>query len=106
MRLLLIGCTGFIGKELVPSLLKEGHEIYIVSRKEISEINLNIDIKNFKFLKIDLSLEKNWQNKDLVNILKESDGILNLIGEPIADKKWTIQQKRRSKIAEFIQQDF
>jgi len=33
MRLLLLGCTGFVGKELVPTLLNENHEIYIVSRK-------------------------------------------------------------------------
>ena len=29
MRLLLLGCTGFVGKELVPTLLNENHEIYI-----------------------------------------------------------------------------
>ena len=28
MRLLLLGCTGFVGKELVPTLLNENHEIY------------------------------------------------------------------------------
>ena len=31
MRLLLLGCTGFVGKELVPTLLNENHELYIVS---------------------------------------------------------------------------
>ena len=30
MRLVLLGCTGFIGKELVPELLKKGHEIYVI----------------------------------------------------------------------------
>jgi len=95
MRLLLIGCTGFIGKELVPSLLNAGHEIFIISRKQINSINIDSDIKNFKFIKLDLSIEENWKNKNLLNILKETDGIINLIGEPIADKKWTVKQKEK-----------
>ena len=48
MRLLLLGCTGFVGKELVPTLLKENHEIYIVSRKPISKLKLNLDFNKFK----------------------------------------------------------
>jgi len=94
MRLLLLGCTGFVGKELVPTLLNENHEIYMISRKPINKLKIDLDIKRIKFLKIDLSLEKNWGNANLLNILKESDGIINLIGEPIAEKKWTFSQKQ------------
>ncbi len=94
MRLLLLGCTGFVGKELVPALLKEGHEICITSRKNINNLKLNISIDNFKFLKIDLSKQQNWDNENLLSNLKNSDGIINLIGEPIADKKWTDSQKK------------
>ena len=95
MRLLLLGCTGFIGKELVPALLKEGHEFCIISRKNIKSLKINIPVNKFKFLKIDLSNEQNWNKENLLNHLKEADGIINLIGEPIADKKWTISQKRK-----------
>ena len=94
MRLLLIGCTGFVGKELVPSLIKQNHEIFIISRKSINNLKLNIDIKKFKYLKIDLSKEKSWKSENLINILKEIDGVINLAGEPIADQKWTISQKQ------------
>ena len=45
------------------------------------------------FLKLDLSKKENWENENLLSILKNSDGIINLIGEPIADKKWTDSQK-------------
>ena len=55
MRLLLLGCTGFVGKELVPTLLNENYEIYIVSRKPISKLKLDLDFNKFKFLQIDLS---------------------------------------------------
>ena len=93
MRLLLLGCTGFVGKELVPDLLKEGHELCIISRKNINNLKINIPLDKFKFLKIDLSKKQNWSNENLLSNLKESDGIINLIGEPIADKKWTDIQK-------------
>ncbi len=93
MRLLLLGCTGFVGKELVPALLKEGHVLCIVSRKNINKLKINIPIDKLKFLKVDLSKKQNWINENLLKNLKESDGIINLIGEPIADKKWTDSQK-------------
>ena len=94
MRLLLLGCTGFVGKELVPALLKKGHEILIVSRKNVNNLKINIPQDKFKFLKIDLSKKQNWSDENLLINLRESDGIINLIGEPIADKKWTEIQKQ------------
>ena len=93
MRLLLLGCTGFVGKELVPALLKEGHELCIISRKNVNNLKMNIPLDKFKFLKIDLSKKQSWSNENLLSNLKDSDGIINLIGEPIADKKWTDIQK-------------
>jgi len=54
MRLLLLGCTGFVGRELVPTLLNENHEIYIVSRKPISQLKVDLDFNKFKFFQIDL----------------------------------------------------
>ncbi len=94
MRLLLLGCTGFVGKELVPTLLNENHEICIVSRKPINRLKLDLDFNKFKFVQIDLSKEQNWNNENLINILREADGIINLMGEPIAEKKWTSAQKK------------
>ena len=94
MRLLLLGCTGFVGKELVPTLLNENHEIYIVSRKPINKLKLDLDFNKFKFVQIDLSKEQNWNNENLLSILRETDGIINLMGEPIAEKKWTYSQKQ------------
>ncbi len=95
MRLLLLGCTGFVGKELVPALLKEGHEICIISRKNINNLKINVPLEKFKFLKLDLSKKQNWGEENLLINLKDSEGIINLIGEPIADKKWTDSQKEK-----------
>ncbi len=94
MRLLLLGCTGFVGKELVPTLLNENHEIYLVSRKPISKLKLDLDFNKFNFIQIDLTKEQNWNKENLLNALREIDGIINLMGEPIAEKKWTSAQKQ------------
>ena len=94
MRLLLLGCTGFIGKELVPTLLNENHDIYVVSRKPISKLKLDLDFNKIKFFQIDLSKEQSWNNENILNILRDVDGIINLMGEPIAEKKWTDAQKQ------------
>ena len=93
MSLLLLGCTGFVGKELVPALLKEGHDINIISRQNVRKLKLGLDIDKFQFLRIDLSIKESWENETLLNTLRETEGIINLIGEPIADKKWTSAQK-------------
>ena len=93
MRILLIGCTGFIGKELIKKLIKEKNEIFVISRKDINELKIDISLKEIKFLKIDLTKESNWSNQNFINYLKKSEGIINLAGEPIADKRWTEKQK-------------
>ena len=95
MRLLLLGCTGFVGKELLSTLLEEGHNISVVSRKSIDRLNLKTNLSDLNFIKTDLSKEQNWKDENLINVLKDSDGIINLIGEPIADKKWTKLQKQK-----------
>ena len=95
MRLLLLGCTGFVGKELVPALLKEGHDISIISRQNVRKLKLGLNIDKFQFLRIDLSIKESWENETLLNTLRETEGIINLIGEPIAEKKWTSAQKEK-----------
>ena len=93
MRILLIGCTGFVGRELIPKLLNEKHEICVISRKNINDLKFDLPIKKINFLKIDLSKKENWQNQNFIDYLKKAEGIINLAGEPIADKRWSELQK-------------
>ncbi len=89
MNLLLIGCTGFIGRELVPLLLAEGHKLTVVTRSPKKALK-TIDIgKEIKILNFDPAKSSSWGNEELINCLKSSDGVINLAGEPIADKRWT-----------------
>ena len=94
MKILLFGCSGFIGQELIPRLIIEKHDICIVSRRNIDQLQLGDFLNKVSFLKLDLTKEKNWLNENLIKNLQDSDGIINLLGEPIADKRWTVNQKR------------
>ena len=95
MHLLLFGCTGFIGSELVPRLLSSGHQITIVSRrkkKKLKKFNLN----TINFINANPANLSCWNNSELINSLTSAEGIINLAGEPIADKRWT--KKHREEI--------
>ena len=93
MRILLLGCTGFIGKSLIPKLISEGHELSLISRKNINQLKINSSFEKIAFLKLNLAKEKSWNDMNLLNQLKSCEGIINLSGEPITDKRWTEAQK-------------
>ena len=59
------------GKELVPDLFKEGHELFIISRNNINNLKINIPLDKFKFLKIDLSKKENWRNRKSFKLFKK-----------------------------------
>ena len=80
MKILITGATGFIGSSLCSRLLSEKkHEIIILSRYP----------ENAK------SVFKNIGNIDQLEDSVAIDVVINLAGEPIADKRWTVQQKER-----------
>ncbi len=94
MRILLLGCTGFIGKSLIPKLISDGHQLCIISRKKISKLNIDCSLEKIAFLKLNLALQNSWNDLNLLNQLKNSEAIINLSGEPIADKRWSEDQKK------------
>jgi uncharacterized protein (TIGR01777 family) len=78
--ILLAGGTGMIGKKMQAFLLKQGHEVRILSRKP-SDLNKNIF---------------HWQpTNDEIDVaaLKGVTTIINLSGAGIADKRWTDERK-------------
>ena len=97
MRILLLGCTGFIGKTLIPKLISDGHELCLISRKNINQLKINSSFEKIAFLKLNLTQDKSWNDINLLNQLKSCDGIINLCGEPITDKRWSEEQKLEIK---------
>jgi len=82
MNILMTGGTGFIGRALVNSLLKEGHKVTVLSRTPDS-VNKIIGNKLTTLSNLDqLSSEDSFQV------------IINLAGAPIFDNHWSETRKK------------
>ncbi|GHD89824.1 TIGR01777 family protein [Pseudocitrobacter sp. RIT415] len=83
MKILITGGTGLIGGHLVPRLLELGHAVTVVTRspdKARQRFGSRVEI---------------WKGLDDKRTLDGIDAVINLAGEPIADKRWTDAQKQR-----------
>ncbi len=83
MRIVILGGNGFIGTHLSYNFLFEGHNVLITSRKQRSGTTKNLE-------------KRVWDGKDyktLLPLIEESDIIINLVGENIATRRWTLKQK-------------
>lgn len=87
MRLLLLGCSGFVGRELVPFLLDLGHHLTLVSRQSQPFPGLEGD--RLRCLQLDPADPASWASADLLGALSAAEGVVNLVGEPIAERRWT-----------------
>mgnify|MGYP006149154839 FL=1 len=79
MNLLITGGTGFVGSALCSRLLEEQHKIVVLSR-------------NPEKIKAPIKAVANLDQLSNDNIF---DVVINLAGEPIANKRWNDQQKKR-----------
>ncbi|BCS85751.1 epimerase [Prevotella herbatica] len=82
MKILIAGGTGFIGKSLIPFLVKNGHEVNVLTRR-----NMN-DVENIHYFRWDV-------DKRLIEP-KAFDGVnalINMTGANIGEKRWTIDRK-------------
>ena len=64
-----------------------GNPSFIVSYVRV--ILCDLEVLTLVFLQLNPADKKNWQEGELVNALTEAEGVINLAGEPIADKRWT-----------------
>lgn len=79
MNLLITGGTGFVGSALCSRLLEEQHKIVVLSR---NPEKIKAPIKAVANL-------DQLSNDDIFDV------VINLAGEPIANKRWNDQQKKR-----------
>jgi hypothetical protein len=83
MNILITGGTGLIGRHLIPRLLELGHSVSVVTRSPEKARQL-----------LDARVEL-WKGLNERSNLDGIDAVINLAGEPIADKRWTEEQKQR-----------
>ena len=83
MKILITGGTGLIGRHLIPRLLELNHSVTVVTRNP-AKARQTLDAR--------VNLLKGLN--DLHN-LNDFDAVINLAGEPIADKRWNEEQKQR-----------
>ncbi|MBC8946257.1 MULTISPECIES: TIGR01777 family oxidoreductase [Xenorhabdus] len=83
MYILVTGGTGLIGRKLIYQLLSLSHSITILSRSPQKVYSLFSD-------KV-----KCWTTLNEQSNLDDFDAVINLAGEPIADKRWTPEQKNK-----------
>lgn len=84
MNILITGGTGFVGTELCPMLLREGHYLTIVTRSP--KKHKNEQAKNQQFI--------SWDS-ELVSAMNEAEAVINLAGENIFGQRWTDEVKKR-----------
>lgn len=89
MRLLLLGCTGFVGRELVPQLLQAQHQLTVVSRRLPRGYDSERADGRITWLQLDPAQPASWTDSAMVEALTAADGVVNLAGEPIAEKRWS-----------------
>ena len=89
MKLLLTGCTGFIGRELIPLLINEGHSLTLISRQTKGRLNTIFNGSSIKVIQMNPAESSSWDKEEIQNSLKSCEGVINLAGEPIAEKRWT-----------------
>jgi len=96
MRLLLIGCTGLVGRGLIPLLHEAGHQLTVVSRRSASAFGLPDGLASqLQWIQADPAAASSWASSAaLTQALAACDGVVNLAGEPIAEQRWTPQHLR------------
>ena len=87
MRILLVGCSGFVGRALVPLLLEQGHSLTLVSRS--ARPLPALEHPQLQRLQADPAQASSWQQPELQQALAASEAVVNLAGEPIAEKRWS-----------------
>lgn len=84
MKILLTGATGFVGTRLIEKLLTAGHELHILSRSTHHQERPGVKFFHWP----------NTSQRPPVESISGIDGVINLMGENIAAKRWTDEQKR------------
>lgn len=85
MRIVLAGGTGFLGQALTDALARDGHHLVVLSRRERAHTSAVRTV----------SWTPDGNAGAWLEALDNTDAVINLAGESIADGRWTADRKRR-----------
>ena len=86
MKIAIAGATGFVGSRLVEQLQAQGHEVVIFTRSPQQASN--------RFGRAQIVGYNPLQSGAWQESISGCDAVVNLAGEPIAEKRWTPDHKR------------
>ena len=84
MKILLTGATGYIGKRLLPALLKEGHEVICCVRDK-NRFHLNIDFNAGKVSILEVDFLKDPPKNDLIKDIDAAYYLIHSMSSNISD---------------------
>jgi uncharacterized protein len=86
MKILITGATGLIGRSVCLSLINEGHQVVVLSRRPLTATDL-AGVSAFRWEAVAESPPAEaWEGVEAV---------IHLAGEPVAGARWSEEQKRR-----------
>lgn len=86
MQILITGGTGLIGKPLCAALVADGHRVIVLTRNPAKVNGLPPTVQ----------LER-WDGQSSTgwgHLMEETDAVINLAGEGIADQRWSAERKQ------------
>src|ERR1041385_8249361 len=94
MRVVIAGGTGFLGRPLSADLAARGHDVIVLARRDNAQSSGGV--RYVTWSPDDKGLTTAW-----ASTIDGADAVVNLAGEGIADKRWTIKRKaaiRQSRV--------
>lgn len=90
MKIAIAGATGFVGTRLVERLQAEGHTVVVLARNEAHARSLfpQSTCPRVELVAYQPMVSGSWQQA-----ISGCEAVVNLAGEPIAEKRWTDEQK-------------
>ena len=86
MKILITGATGLIGRRVCRSLINEGHQVVVLSRRPPAATDLS-GVIVFRWEPV--------AEPPPAAALEDVEAVIHLAGEPVAAARWTDEQKRR-----------
>ena len=86
MKVAITGATGFVGSRLVERLQAQGHQPIVLTRNPSGAKRAFPTLEIIEYTPTESG---SWQKA-----IAGCDAVINLAGEPIAESRWTLQQKQ------------